>query len=83
MTNVDPELSAWARRDMKGEPCHYCGTPWRKGFHVDHAIPLARGGTDDWTNLVSACPRDNLRKGTKTEQEFFALLESESTNSTT
>ncbi|MDV8076287.1 HNH endonuclease signature motif containing protein [Rhodococcus sp. IEGM 1370] len=61
---------------MKGESCWYCGK-LEPVMHVDHAIPLARGGTDDWTNLVNACPTCNLRKHAKTEQEFFALIESE------
>ncbi|WP_411567361.1 HNH endonuclease [Rhodococcus sp. IEGM 1370] len=71
------KCSVWAREDMKDEPCWYCGAFIPGGMHVDHAIPLAKGGTENWTNLVHACAPCNLRKNAKTEREFFALLESE------
>ncbi len=74
--------SVWARKDMEGERCWYCGK-LEPVMHVDHAIPLSKGGTENWTNLVRACGPCNLRKNSKTEQEFFALLEAERTNSTT
>lgn len=41
-------------------PCVYCGT-WEAG-HVDHVVPKSRGGTDDPTNLVSACQPCNYAK---------------------
>lgn len=31
-------------------------------FHVEHVIPLCRGGTNELANLVLACPSCNLRK---------------------
>lgn len=34
-------------------------------FHLDHVIPLSRGGTDDPANLLAACGACNLRKGTR------------------
>lgn len=33
--------------------CVYCGSP--KRLECDHVIPLSRGGTNDITNLASAC----------------------------
>ena len=41
--------------------CQYCGGPAQ---HVDHAVPVAHGGTDHEANLVAACRGCNLRKGT-------------------
>jgi 5-methylcytosine-specific restriction endonuclease McrA len=46
-----------------GHRCAYClggGT-----LHQDHIEPLARGGTHTHDNLVPACQRCNLKKGTK------------------
>lgn len=44
--------------------CRYCGS--LKGpFHVDHVQPWSKGGTDTDDNLVTACIRCNLRKGSK------------------
>lgn len=42
--------------------CRYCGAFTIKG-HVDHIIPLSKGGTDDLNNLAWSCPSCNLRKG--------------------
>ncbi len=33
---------------------------------MDHVVPRYRGGPHAWTNLVSACPACNRRKGGKT-----------------
>lgn len=44
--------------------CALCGLPVdRSDVHVDHAIPLARGGTNALRNLQIAHPTCNLRKG--------------------
>lgn len=34
-------------------------------MHVDHRVPKAYGGSDDYTNLRAACPDCNLRKGAR------------------
>jgi 5-methylcytosine-specific restriction endonuclease McrA len=54
------------RRD--GYKCGYCG----RGdlpLTIDHVIPKARGGSDDWENLVSACTICNNKKGDRTPEE--------------
>jgi 5-methylcytosine-specific restriction endonuclease McrA len=56
-------------------PCVYCGcSPKGATMHADHAIPLSRGGSDAWHNLVPACEPCNLRKHAKTPEEFLASL---------
>jgi len=42
-------------------PCAYCGTEFAEG--VDHVIPIADGGNEDPSNLVSSCISCNARKG--------------------
>lgn len=42
--------------------CGYCSAPWE---HLDHYIPLARGGSHTIDNLVPACAACNLSKGSK------------------
>jgi 5-methylcytosine-specific restriction endonuclease McrA len=37
---------------------------------VDHYIPIARGGRNDYFNLVIACPDCNHAKGAKMPAEF-------------
>lgn len=57
------------RMSMFGFVCIYCGGKFE---HVDHAIPLSRGGLHTLSNLRPSCAKCNLRKGTKTISEFMA-----------
>jgi 5-methylcytosine-specific restriction endonuclease McrA len=50
--------------------CGICGNPAnRDDFHVDHVIPLSRGGSHAYSNVQTAHPLCNLRKGTIQHQE--------------
>lgn len=42
-----------------------CGRSLFAGYHVDHRIPLARGGVDGLENLQLLAPICNLRKGAR------------------
>lgn len=42
--------------------------------HLDHVIPLSRGGTGDDYNLRYVHKRCNLRKGTRTPKEAAHLF---------
>ena len=54
--------------------CTYCGyRGTRRTLEVDHRIPVARGGSDDSANLVTACWSCNREKGTMTEYEYSLL----------
>lgn len=47
--------------------CQYCGNRFAaKDLTFDHVTPRCRGGQTSWGNIVAACGRDNLRKGSKT-----------------
>jgi 5-methylcytosine-specific restriction endonuclease McrA len=35
------------------------------GYHVDHIVSIARGGSNTRENIQLLCPRCNLRKGSK------------------
>ncbi len=49
--------------------CQYCGKVFpQRELNLDHVIPLARGGTTGWTNVVCACIRCNTRKGDRTPE---------------
>jgi 5-methylcytosine-specific restriction endonuclease McrA len=43
--------------------CQYCGAKGDLTF--DHVIPRAAGGITSWENVVAACSRCNLKKGSK------------------
>lgn len=44
------------------QPCAYCGAP---SDHIDHIVPLSRGGRHSIGNLTGACKSCNLSKGAK------------------
>lgn len=53
--------------------CYWCGKPLSK-YHVDHVIPLAKGGSSDLGNLVVSCPSCNLRKADKSPGAWISVM---------
>lgn len=54
--------------------CWWCGNKIIDVYHVDHIVPLSRGGSNAAGNLVIACPRCNLSKGAKMPHEWSGRL---------
>ncbi len=55
--------------------CQYCGHRFSKqDLTIDHVMPRSRGGRDTWENLVLACLRCNLKKGSRTPDEASMQL---------
>lgn len=55
----------------QGHRCANCGTDLQKAKkHVDHIVPLARGGSNDKGNLQYLCAPCNLAKGARDPIEF-------------
>src|SRR6266568_4624376 len=54
--------------DRQRGTCYWCHKKLEK-YHVDHIIPLVRGGSNDPDNLVIACPHCNLSKNKKLPHE--------------
>jgi 5-methylcytosine-specific restriction endonuclease McrA len=50
--------------------CYWCSKKLEK-YEVDHIIPLTRGGTNDPSNLVIACPWCNNSKHNKLPHEWI------------
>jgi 5-methylcytosine-specific restriction endonuclease McrA len=55
--------------------CQYCGRPQaslkpRESLTRDHVVPISRGGTNDWTNVVTACSPCNTRKANHLPSEI-------------
>ena len=54
--------------------CAYCGELLYRRFdsevHVEHRIPVSRGGNSDINNIALACSKCNLAKGILTDEEF-------------
>ena len=61
----------FARDDYR---CQFCGRippefRHRECLTRDHLLPLSRGGTNDWSNVVTACSTCNTRKGNSLPEE--------------
>jgi hypothetical protein len=50
--------------------CVYCGENVSEKFHIDHKLPLSRGGGNEIENLALSCPDCNYKKNNKTDIEF-------------
>ena len=73
-THTAAEIKELAHR--QANLCFYCHTPFFNGNlkqdrHVEHKIPLSRGGADSIDNIVLSCSRCNYEKSTKTHEEFL------------
>src|SRR5687767_6443740 len=54
--------------------CQFCGRSQielrhRECLTRDHLVPLSRGGTNAWTNVLTACSSCNTRKGNLLPEE--------------
>jgi 5-methylcytosine-specific restriction endonuclease McrA len=54
--------------------CWWCGKKLGKSYHIDHRIPLAKGGADSPSNAVAACVSCNTSKGAKMPWQFAGRL---------
>lgn len=60
-----PNRTRIYKRD--GNECVYCGS--KKNLTLDHVIPKSRGGSNEWTNLVTCCSSCNRHKDNRTPEE--------------
>lgn len=54
--------------------CYWCEKPVGDAYHVDHIIPLAKGGDNSARNICISCPTCNSRKGSKLPSEWGGRL---------
>lgn len=80
IANADGEVTADDVRRLFEETesrCAYCGITLfredRSSWHVDHIIPLSRGGSNGPENLALTCAECNLSKNSKLVSEWVAV----------
>jgi HNH endonuclease len=56
--------------------CMHCGST-EGPFHMDHIVPLAKGGRDEAENLQCLCSDCNQRKGSKLDINFSVFIKRE------
>ena len=60
--------------ERQGRRCWWCQCKLGREYHVDHRIPLTKGGSNDPSNLVISCSACNLSKGAKLPHEWNGRL---------
>lgn len=60
--------------ESQGGLCAYCEASLDGAYHVDHMVPLVRGGGNGCENLAVACAFCNLSKHDKTAEEFMKAV---------
>lgn len=70
MTGV--EFGSWLNRQAK--ICHWCAIECEESYHVDHVMPLAKGGHHEAWNLVIACQPCNQKKSSKHPLDWLAEI---------
>lgn len=54
--------------------CWWCGKTIGDEYHIDHVLPISRGGSNNPNNIVISCPKCNLSKGDKLPTEWIGRL---------
>ncbi len=62
----------WARTTLS-IPCRWCRKSTKPGArHIDHIVPLSKGGADSTENLCVSCPHCNLSKRDTLPEVFMS-----------
>lgn len=56
--------------DKQNGLCNGCSNTLESNSHIDHIVPLSRGGDNLDNNVQLLCPYCNLSKGSKTMEEW-------------
>lgn len=61
----------WLMKTQKDKCAHpWCRKPLSEGYHLDHRIPVAKGGGNDRRNIQLLCAPCNLSKSAKHPEAF-------------
>ncbi|MDA8122262.1 MAG: HNH endonuclease signature motif containing protein [Deltaproteobacteria bacterium] len=68
---LSPDIASRLFAIQKGK-CSVCKKSLKKtGFHLDHIVPLIRGGKNEDKNIQLTCPKCNTKKGGKDPIRFM------------
>ena len=63
-----------AQRTRQKGRCYWCGEKTGRHYHVDHVVPLIKGGSNGPENLVIACAACNLSKKDRHPMDFAGRM---------
>ncbi len=63
----------WLTEAQRGK-CFYCFKKLGDDYHLDHFVPIARGGRNERGNLRLSCPPCNIAKSDLPPEQFLGLL---------
>ena len=75
---IHEDYSSWLKevKSLKNFTCHWCNEVFSiDKLHIDHVVPLSKGGIDTKDNVVCACSSCNNKKYTKLPEEFNSTLD--------
>lgn len=59
-------------KDISSIWCHYCGSSLSVGAStLDHKVPLSKGGSKSFENVVVACRKCNNEKADSSYEDFY------------
>jgi len=59
----------------KNPNCYWCGIKLDKDNRSrDHFVPISKGGSSDWSNIVAACKPCNNKKGDELPDAYLCRL---------
>ncbi len=59
--------------DIQNNKCNNCGCSLTEGKHLDHWVPLSKGGTHSIDNVVWLCPTCNMSKHNKVPDTLLLI----------
>lgn len=62
------KVKLWAEKQKK--ICYWCNIDCTDNYHIDHYVPLAKGGLHTVDNLVISCAKCNMTKSAKDPFKF-------------
>jgi hypothetical protein len=69
-----PVGSVEAIGNLQRWKCAICAVSIKRGYHMDHIVPVARGGAHKPSNIQLLCQSCNLRKGAKDPVAYMQSL---------
>lgn len=57
----------------EGGKCFHCGKKLDSHWHLDHLIPLSKGGLHCWTNVAASCPSCNIKRSNTGSAQLILL----------